>query len=148
LRPRPGDRVALGGRDLAWKQYRLTDYFIDFNDVAGMGMNHGVTYAVCYLASDAERSGLRLEIGSDDQAKVYLNGKEVYAGRKVRALRGDLDAVEGITLHRGTNVLVLKVVNQEVDWKGAVRLVDRDGRRVRGVQTNSIVGPEGNPALR
>jgi hypothetical protein len=36
-----------------------------------------VAYAVCYLESDRPREGLWLQVLSDDQAKVYLNGQEI-----------------------------------------------------------------------
>ncbi len=136
LRPHAGDRIAVGAQDLVWRPHRLTDYFVDFNEIVGARTAFGVAYAVCYLQSDAEQTGLRLGVGSDDQAKVYLNGKQVYASSAVRALgrEPDATAAQDLTLHKGMNVLVLKVVNETLDWRGSVRLVDRDGRQIRGVQ--------------
>jgi hypothetical protein len=37
-----------------------------------------VAYAVCYVTCEAARNDLLLQVGSDDDAKVYLNGQEVY----------------------------------------------------------------------
>ena len=37
-----------------------------------------MAYAVCYIRSEAEQRGLRMLVGSDDEAKVYLNGKQVH----------------------------------------------------------------------
>jgi hypothetical protein len=68
-----------------------------------------------------------------DQAKVYLNGREVYKYTAVRPLQL-LDAADHLTLHKGTNVLVFKVVNETEDWEGCLRFVDRDGKPVQGLQ--------------
>ena len=42
--------------------------------------------------------------------------------------------MKGITLREGTNVLVLKVVNETADWAGSVRFVDEAGKPVDGVE--------------
>jgi hypothetical protein len=97
---------------------------------------------VCYLECDEERTGVELRIGGDDQHKLYLNGCEVLAYRGPGTiLRYDERRALGLTLHRGTNVLVFKVVNEEVDWKGCVRLVGTDGRPFPGVRV-SLVPPD------
>jgi hypothetical protein len=142
LRPHSGDRITIGEQELAWRPHRLTDSFIDFNQLVGMRTQYRVAYAVCYLFCDQERTGLRVGIGSDDSSKVYLNGNEIYTHHQPRKLGANLNEVGDITLHPGTHVLVLKVVNNEtLDWKGAVRLIDRDGRCVRGVQVRSPPPP-------
>ena len=51
-----------------------------------------------------------------------------------RALEKDQDSVGDITLKKGTNVLVVKVVNTIVDWSGCVRFVDKDGKPVTGLK--------------
>jgi hypothetical protein len=62
------------------------------------------------------------------EAKVYLNGDEVYRGA------GFLDSIGPVTLRQGTNVLVLKVATQTDDWEGCARFVDRDGNPVQGLE--------------
>ena len=101
----------------------------------GQETNHSVAYAVCYLDSDRARDQLWLEVGSDDQAKVYLNGEEVYQYPLPRPLAG-LDKVGPVTLRPGTNVLVFKVVNENEEWLGCVRLMDEDGKPVQGVRAH------------
>jgi hypothetical protein len=134
LRPKPGDRIKLGGSELIWKEHQSQDYFLDFNDFLGEMTEYSVGYGVCYLISDAARSGLRLKVGSDDEAKVYLNGKEVYRYPQARTVRRDQDAVEDLSLQAGTNVLVFKVVNESRDWRGSLRLVEQDGSPVRNLR--------------
>jgi WD40 repeat protein/tRNA A-37 threonylcarbamoyl transferase component Bud32 len=137
LRPQPGDRVTIGGTQLSWKEHQSHDYYLNFNDFLGEMTEYSVGYGVCYLLSDSERTGLRLKVGSDDQAKVYLNGKEIYRCGEARSARRDQDTVEGVSLHAGVNVLVFKVVNESKDWCGCLRLVERDGSPVRNLRVRS-----------
>jgi hypothetical protein len=127
LRPRPGDKVKVGGKELVWKKYRAKEYYFDFNDFLGKKTEDCVGYAVCYIHSDRELKGVLLQTGSDDQAMVYLNGKEVLRQDEDRELDKDDDTAE-VTLRKGENVLVFKVINEKEDWSGCARFRGRDGR--------------------
>jgi hypothetical protein len=133
LRPRLGERVRVGNRDLVWREHRSPQTVLDFNALMGRVLEFQVAYAVCYLESDRARDDVWLEVSSDDQSKIYLNGREIY---RFGLLRGvvDLDRVGPIALKQGTNVLVFKVVNEEQDWEGCIRLVDKDGAPARGIR--------------
>jgi len=113
--------------------YRSPKAVVDFSAVLGQVAERSVAYAVCYIESDRERDGLWLQVGSDDQAKVYLNGQEIYQHRLGRRL-DTLDTVGPVGLKRGTNVLLFKVVNQGETWEGCARLVDEAGRPVEGLR--------------
>ena len=92
-----------------------------------------VSYGVCYLHAAADLADLRLKLGGhNEQAKVYLNGEEVYQYPLPRPLAG-LDKVGPVRLRPGTNVLVFKVVNESQQWLGCVRLVDADGKPAQGI---------------
>jgi hypothetical protein len=78
-----------------------------------------------------EMTGLQLKMGSDDQAKVYLNGKEVLKNETARPLTKDEDTAVNIALTKGTNVLVFKVVNEKIDFSGSIRFLDKDGNPVK-----------------
>src|SRR5262249_6311293 len=133
LRPRPGERLKVGESELVWKEHRSQEWVVDFNAVLGQVTERSVAYAVCYLESDHAREDLWLQVDSDAQAKIYLNGREIYQCRRVRALKG-LDTVGPVALKQGTNVLVFKVVNERGGWEGCVRLVDDDGRPAQGIR--------------
>jgi WD40 repeat protein len=135
LSPRPGDRVRVGGTELVWQEHHMpTDFVIDFNTILGKTQTHSAAYAVCYLVAGEARAGLKLLIGSDDQAKIYLNGQEIYRCGSARALHEDNDTVDDITLQPGRNVLVFKVLNESSEWKGCLRLVDRSGLPAQGIE--------------
>jgi dipeptidyl aminopeptidase/acylaminoacyl peptidase len=133
LRPRIGERVPVGARELVWREHRSPEAIVDFNAVLGRRTEWSVAYAVCYVESDRARDDLRVQVASDDQAKVYVNGREVYKSRQIRPLNG-LDTVGPVGLEQGTNVLLFKVVNQILDWEGCVRLVDEAGRPAQGIR--------------
>ena len=76
---------------------------------------------------------LWVQVGSADQAKVYLNGREIYQSRAARQLDW-LDTVGPVALEEGTNVLLFKVVNEALDWEGCVRLVDEASRPAQGIR--------------
>jgi hypothetical protein len=136
LRPRPGDRVTVAGRQLVWTPYEAKKHFFDFNDFLGAQTEDCVGYAVCYVRAPAEMQGIQLRIGSDDQAKVYLNGQEVLQQGQARALEKDQDTVE-VTLRAGVNVLVFKVINEKIDWSGCARFTDSDGNILKGLKVTT-----------
>ncbi|MCI0456459.1 MAG: hypothetical protein L0Z62_05705, partial [Gemmataceae bacterium] len=140
LQPREGDRVTVAGQEFVWKKHRTSDYAIDFNAFLGRQADRCVAYAVCYLDSDAERTDLELRVGSKDQAKVYLNGREVYRYARPSPQIPDRDAVENVTLRRGTNVLVFKVVNDGGGWQGCLRFVDKQGNPVQNLRVRLAPG--------
>jgi hypothetical protein len=135
LQPKSGDKVKVGGEELVWKKYRAKDFFFDFNAFLGKPTEDSVGYAVCYIHADAERKDVTLKTGSDDQAKVYLNGKEVLKQEEGRPLERDEDSTE-IILRKGVNVLVFKVINEKEDWSGCARLLDKDGKVLKGLKVS------------
>ena len=134
LKPKEGDTAKAGDKELTWKKYQASDYFIDFNGHLGAQTENSVAYAVCYVNTDDEMPNLTMKIGSDDQSKVWLNGKEVLKQPEARALDKDQDTVENIILKKGSNVLVFKVVNEGGDWSGCVRFVDKEGKPVKNLK--------------
>ena len=126
--------MKVGARDLVWSELRTWDYLIDFNQLFGEKMEYSVAYAVCYIRSDAARTGILMKVGSDDQSKVYLNGREIYRSEAARDYLPDQDVVPGVELRAGLNVLVFKVVNEALNWFGSVRFTDSASQPLEGIQ--------------
>ena len=134
LRPRAGDRLKVGQNERVWKAVQLEDYLIDFNQLLGGETDWSVAYAVCYIQSEADRTGLLMKVGSGDEAKVYLNGKEIYRRGEARSYEPDSDVVQGVELRAGLNVLVFKVVSETREWKGSIRFTDVQGNPGKGIK--------------
>jgi hypothetical protein len=134
LNPKVGDKVEIAGKELAWKEAGIDDGILDFNKLLGEETEDSVAYAVTTIIADDERTDLIFKINSDDQVRVYLNGKQIHANDEARPLDKDEDdSVEGLTLKKGRNVLVLKVVNEGGDWQGSVRILDKEGAPLKGI---------------
>jgi hypothetical protein len=134
LAPKDGDKVKVGDKELTWKKQTTTDYFFDVNKLLGAETNRGMAYAVAYVVAPDDIKGAALKIGSDDGCKVFVNGKEVGKAAEDRAIDKDQNTFENITLKKGVNVIVFKVVNNEGEWQGAARFVDKDGKPLAGLK--------------
>ena len=130
LQPKEGDKVKSGDKELAWKPFKSDSHLLDFNAFLGQQTEDSVGYAVCYLVADRDIPDLTMKTGSDDQAKVYLNGKEVFKNEEARPTEKDQDCTPNLALKKGVNVIVFKVVNEKMDWSGCLRFTDKDGKPV------------------
>jgi WD40 repeat protein/serine/threonine protein kinase len=137
LHPCDGERVRVDQKEAVWKEVILSHYGIDFNQLLGAETERSVAYAVCYIQSESDRSDLLMKVGSDDQAKVYLNGKEIYRREEARSYVVDQDVVVGVEFKAGLNLLVFKVVNETFQWKGSIRFTDTAGRPVKGIRVTT-----------
>jgi eukaryotic-like serine/threonine-protein kinase len=141
LRPKPGETRSIGGGELKWREVALTNEVIDFNAISARVTEYSVAYAVCYIRSESEQRGLQMVVGGNNEAKVYLNGKQVHKSDVVGIWWVRQDDVPDITLSAGLNVLVFKVVNDASDWNGSIRLTDAQGNPVTGIQVT--LDPDG-----
>jgi WD40 repeat protein len=135
LRPRAGDRVKVGEKELVWSEVQLTDALIDFTQLLGGPGHSSLAYAVCYLQAERRETGLLLKVRSDDLARMYLNGDEIYRHTATRGQVPDPDVVKGVELNAGINVVVFKVlVEIGPTWEGSVWLTDAAGQPVKGIE--------------
>jgi hypothetical protein len=135
LEPKAGDKLKVGDKELEWKAYMAEDHLIDFNKHLGETKTQAVGYAVAYILADDEKKDVTLKIGSDDGCKLYLNGKEVGKSTEDRATDKDQNSFDKLTLKKGKNVLVFKIVNAEIDWSGCARFTDGEGKPIKGLTT-------------
>lgn len=132
ITPKAGDNVTVGGKALTWKAHQTSDYFIDFLQAFGKERGEYVAaYAVAYVIADTEMK-VTLALSSNDQGKAWLNGKQVFKFADTRTLDKDTDRTE-ITLAKGQNVVVLKVINEVNNWQGCARFL-KDGVPVKNVR--------------
>ena len=137
LRPRVGEPAHAAQGAQVWRAIELKDYVTDFGVLNLTRMPRSLAYAVCYILSETNRHGLCLKVGSCNQSKVYLNGKEIYRWEEVRSFLPDQDVVTGVELKAGVNVLVFKLAIEEwsdFNWQGSIRFADADGQPVKGIR--------------
>jgi hypothetical protein len=130
--PKAGDKVAVGNQLRDWQAHQASDYFIDFLKSFGTARGEYVAgYAVAYVVAEEEMK-VTLALSSNDQGKAWLNGKPVFKFAETRTLEKDTDRSE-VTLAKGQNVLVLKVINEVNNWQACARFL-KDGVPVKNVQ--------------
>jgi hypothetical protein len=133
LRPKPRDKVKVGGKELTWQNVTaLTNYF-DFNAIQRSVNDHVAGFMVTYIECDQEMPDVVLAVASNDQGRIYFNGVDIYAFTEARPLM--LDADKGrVTLKKGVNVFVFKVLNEQNSWQGAMRFLDKAGAPLNGLK--------------
>jgi hypothetical protein len=133
LKPKAGDKQKVGDREGTWKAVRAKDFSLDLNDAIGTPNEDVVGYLVTYVVADKEMPDLTIFIGSNDEAKVYLNGKEVIKFDQTRVVEKDSDKSDKVTLNKGVNTVVFKVINEKNDWGACLRFKDKEGKPVTSV---------------
>lgn len=129
LRPKAGDAVKINGKELTWQNITASTKYFDFNALLKTVNDHAAGYMVTYIECDRELSDVTMALGSNDQARLYLNGKDIYAFQDARILA--LDADKGrVQLKKGVNVVVFKVINEQNSWQGSMRFLDKTGAPV------------------
>ncbi len=108
-----------------------------------LGGEQRVAYARTWVHSDQQRP-VRLELGTDDGVKVWLNGKVVHAVNTFRGLQPGSDKVE-VTLNAGWNPLLLKVTQLNQGWAFCARFRAPDGSHLDGLQYSAE--PPKRPAV-
>jgi hypothetical protein len=123
IKPKADDKVTVAGKELTWQPHQTADFFIDFLQSFGKERGEYVAgYAVAYIQADQDMK-VTLALSSNDQGKAWLNGTEVFKFADTRVLDKDTDRAN-VTLAKGQNVLVLKVVNEVNNWQGCARFLD------------------------
>jgi hypothetical protein len=74
-----------------------------------------------------------MAVGSNDEGRIYFNGVDIYAVTEARQLMLDQDKGR-VTLKKGVNVIVFKIVNEQNSWQGAMRLLDKTGIPVKDLK--------------
>jgi hypothetical protein len=125
ITPQPDAKVMVGNTTMTWTGHRTFAYYIDFRESFDKtGGEYVAGYAVAYVMADAPMD-VTLALSTNDQGKAWLNGKEVLRFAETRVLDKDSDRVP-VSLVRGRNVLVLKVINEVNSWQACARFLRGD----------------------
>ena len=133
LRPKAGDKAKIGGKELTWQNITAATNYFDFNAILKTVNDHAAGYMVTYIECDTERPDVIMAVASNDEGRIYFNGVDIYAFSEPRLLM--LDADKGkVTLKKGVNVVVFKVINEQNSWQGAMRLLDKAGAPLKDLK--------------
>lgn len=132
IKPKAGDKVKIDGKEFTWTAHKTADFFIDFRESFGKDRGEdAAAYAVAYVWADEDMK-VKLSIGSNDECKAYVNGKQVIKFAETRTLEKDTDTGE-TALKKGQNLLVFKVLNEKNNWQGCARFM-KDGSPVKNIK--------------
>ena len=107
------------------------DGYVDFQEIFDPDQ---LTVAYAWTKVIAEEAGeVQLRTGSDDQIKVWLNGKEVISYAELRGAQPDQD-IATVTLNEGENQILVKVCNDEMGWGFYLRITQNDGGALEGLR--------------
>ena len=125
------------GADVDWRRVKgVTDsgqpWLVSLERIIG-GDNR-----VAYLRTrvySPKKQDARLEMGSDDGIKVWLNGKVVHDNNATRpASRGQDKA--NVTLKEGWNPMLVKCTQSGGHWAVCVAVRDRQGNQIEGLRVS------------
>ena len=133
LQPKAGDKVKVGGKELTWQNITASTNYFDFNAILKTINDRAAGYMVTYIECETEKPDVIMAVASNDQGRIYFNGVDIYAFSEPRPLM--LDADKGkVTLKKGLNVVVFKIINEQNNWQGAMRLLDKAGAPLKDLK--------------
>ena len=121
---------------ISWKKF--TDP--EFDGYIHLGEKHvdwQVSYSFATVNSPDERE-VQFRFDSDDQGKVWLNGKEVFSHTKTFMAIVDTYTIP-VKLRQGENSILVKVCNEYGGWGFYLRITDQDGQPFDDLVINSAV---------
>lgn len=131
----PGNACSRTGEALFWEPLHQASLFMDLNSLVGkISSPNSVAYTVCYLVNETQRAGVTFKVVSDDECKVWLNGKLVHRSNPQRSYVLDEETVGGLELPAGINTVVFKIVNRIEYWRASLRVLDELGQEIPGLR--------------
>lgn len=133
LRPKAGEKTQIRGKELIWKRVTAATNYFDFAASFETFGEKEAGYAVTYIECDTEKPDVIMAVASNDQGRIYFNGVDIYVWSEPRTLM--LDSEKGrVTLKKGINVIVFKVINEQGNWQGAMRFLDKSGAPLKDLK--------------
>ncbi|HOL93913.1 MAG TPA: DUF4838 domain-containing protein [bacterium] len=118
-----GRTVTHDGIPVQWIEFQAEGHTIDL-DRAISRDPFVLAYAYCEMES-AKATPCLLAFGSNDGARIWLNGEEILDKPVRRGLREDEDIIP-VVLRSGKNTLLVKVAETENLWRFCCRLLPFD----------------------
>ena len=137
--PHDGDKVTVGGEELAWHALDSAQFNVKLFRFA-YGLNkrtYGVFFwAVTVVDSPRELKNVRLAVGSNSASMWWLNGAEVVDLFGDRRMVRDDCVSKRLTLKAGRNIIRGAVINGPGMSDFCARLIDENGQPVKDIALN------------
>lgn len=104
-----------------------------------LGGHQCVAYVRTYIHSEKQQPA-RLDLGTDDGVKVWLDGTLIHANNVARPIKPGSDKV-AVTLKKGWNTLLMKITQNTMGWEFCVRIVKPDGTPIAGIRAETSPAP-------
>ncbi len=127
-------------KSIRWKKFKTKSkserslWAIDLHESLSMEAD-AAAYAMTKVWTP-ENLEINLEMGSDDHIKAWLNDKIIHESFSNRSLE-PRQSIIPVTLSKGWNLIMLKVVNTSGPWGLCCRIRGRDGNPVEGIKIES-----------
>ncbi len=105
---------------------------VGLGELVGSHLTNAADYALCTVTSPRQQN-VQMRIGSDNDAIVWLNGKEIWRYEGARGIARDDDIVD-IALPAGPSQILFKCYNRGGMWALFMRFTDRNGQPLEGLQ--------------
>lgn len=132
--PRHGDKVTVGGQELAWHALDSTNFDVKLFRFA-FGLNkptYGVLFwAITMVNSPREIKNARMAVGSNSASLWWLNGSEAVILSGDRRMVMDDCVSKRLTINRGRNVIRGAVINGPGLSDFCVRFIDEKGEPIK-----------------
>jgi len=126
LQPKAGEKITINRKELTWTAITASTNYFDFNAILKSVNDHAMGYMVTYIECDQEMPDVIMALGSNDEGRLYLNGVDIYVFAEPRTLELDVDKGR-VTLKKGVNVVLFKIFNEQGNWQGSMRFLDKSG---------------------
>ena len=133
--PRDGDKVTVGGAELAWHAVDTKLYNVNLYHFAwalSKRTTDALFWVVTVINCPQEMSGVRLAIGSNAASVWWVNGKEVIGIYNDRQATIDDGVSKRLTLNKGPNIVRAAIVNAGGATDFCARFLDADDKPLKG----------------
>jgi hypothetical protein len=133
--PHDGDKVSVGGTELAWHAIETKKYNVNLYHFAyalEKPTTNVLFWAVTTVNCPEEISGVRLAIGSNAASVWWVNGQEVIGIYNDRQTVIDDGVSKRLTLKKGSNVVRCAVINGGGATDFCARFLDAADRPLKG----------------
>ena len=125
------------GQEAQWKAMPTgttpdRPWLIELDKVADLAGNTRCAYLRTRVWSPKEQKA-RLQLGSDDGVKVWINGQLVHENNAERAVQPGQDKKD-VTLKKGHNPVLVKLTQNGGEWALCMRFRAPDGGKLEGVK--------------